>query len=416
MKKVLVIALAVVMALPTMAQKTKSTAKSDFKKAFTALNDAIKDPKAINYEKVDEAWTLIQPCMTDPATASDPEVWVTAGRCQVGYMQRMLNERAANGGQFKDNIEFFDNQEMLVQFFSKADELFKAPDEKGKTRKPEEIASQHTFCQQNAVNPRNNLLIAGNMLMESDPAKSRHYLDDYFATFSDPLFAEMNYAETDSMQYDAYLFYAASLMNEKEHTAADTLQMIKYFEKALDSRSNGKVACIQLMQIYHEQGDMENWSKYCKLGVDKYPDEPAFLVNLLNHVMTEKDFTEASRLSDMLIERFPEKDYGYYQKAAILYQEKKLPEALTAFQKAAEVDPESVDAQAGIGNTAWMLAQNNAADKETAKKYYAQAIEAYEHAHEMAPDRDDIWGYPLYAIYNNSGNAKKAAEYKQYNK
>ena len=34
----------------------------------------------------------------------------------------------------------------------------------------------------------------------------------------------------------------------------------------------------------------------------------------------------------------------------------------------------------------------------------------------MAPDNPDKWGYFLYAIYNNSGNAAKAKEFQKYSK
>ena len=421
MRKILFMSLALLITVNASAQKKqKSTAKADLTKAERLVNDGVNDLKATPpvYDKFYQAWELLQNCMQDSLTNGNTLTWSLAGRCQVFFMNKMLNERQANGGQFKDEMEFFDNQEKIVTYFSKMDSINTAPPTPGKRQKmgnPEEIKTNHVFALNNAKAPRDNLLIAGNMLMEKNPAMARHYLDVYFSTFDAPIFKELNLHETDSMQYEANLFYAMTLIPEAK-TAEDTAKVIKYLERALPSKKNGQAVYVQLMQIYHNQGNMTEWAKLCKQGVEQYPTEPAFLVNLLNYEMSQQNWDDALKYSDMLIERFPEKDYGYYQKGAIYYQQKDLEKAIVAFRKTTEVIPESVDAWAGVGNSAWMLAQNNASNKELSKKYYQEAIEGYEKAHEVAPDRDDIWGYPLYAIYNNSGNTAKAAQYKKYNK
>lgn len=422
MKKILLVSLALLLSTGAFAQKAKkSTAKKDLTKAEQLVNAGINDLKANppSYDKFYQAWELLQGCMEDSLTLGEVNTWMLAGRCQVFFMNKMLNERTANNNQFKDINAFFDNQEKIVTYFCKVDALSKQPPTFGKGRpkfiNPEDAKKNHTLALQNAKSPRDNLLIAGNMLMEKDPAMARHYLDIYFNTVDEPLFAELNLAETDSMLPEANLFYAMSLIKEAK-TAEDTVKILGYLEKAVPSKKNGQAVLVQLMQIYHSQGNMEQWSKYCQMGIDNYPTEPAFLVNFLNYQMQEKKWDDALKYSEMLIERFPDKDYGYYQRGAIYYQQKNLDKALTAFEKAVEVAPESVDAWAGIGNSAWMLAQNNAANKELSKKYYAKAISGYEKAHEVAPERSDIWGYPLYAIYNNSGNTAKAKQYQKYNK
>lgn len=422
MKKILFISLALLLSMNAVAQKKKSTAKADLTKAEKLLNEGLNDLKAKEptYDKIYQAWDLLQNCMADSITNGDANTWSLAGRCQVFLMNKMLNERQANGGKFKDEMEFFDNQEKIVSLFSKMDEINNtppsfAPGKRPKFVNPEEKQKNHEYALMNATAPRDNLLIAGNMLMEKNPEMARHYLDVYFSTFDSPLFREKNYHETDSMQYEAYLFYAMSLMPSMK-TAADTAAVVQYLEKATPSKKNGQAVYVQLMQIYHEQGKMEEWAKYCRQGVEKYPTEPAFLVNLLNYEMGKQNWDEALKLADTLIERFPEKDYGYYQKGAIYYQQRKLEQAIEAFRKTTEIVPESVDAWAGIGNSAWMLAQNNADKKDVSKKYYDMAIEGYEKAHEVGPDREEIWGYPLYAIYNNTNNKTKAAQYKKYDK
>lgn len=426
MKKILFLSLALMLTVGAYAQKPKkSTAKSDLKKAQTLLTQAVDALKAgqtktLDYTKIDQAWELIQNCMDDELTNEEVETWETAGRCQVFYMNKMLNERTANNGQFADVNKFFDNQEKIVTYFCKMDAINSAPPvfdgkKRPKFRNPEDVKKNHEYAIMNAKAPRDNLLIAGNMLMEKDPKMARHYLDIYFKSFDEPLYKELNLHETDTMQYDANLFYAMSLIPEAK-TAADTAQVVSYLQKAMPSKKNGQAVCVQIMQIYHSQGNMTEWAKVCRKGVQDYPEEPAFLVNLLNYEMGQKNWDEALRLANDLTTRFPDKDYGFYQRGAIYYQQKNLEKAIEAFTEATQHDPTSVDAWAGVGNSAWMLAQNNAANKTLSKKYYDLAIEAYEQAHTIAPDRSDVWGYPLYAIYNNTNNVAKAKEYKKYNK
>ncbi|MCQ2076073.1 MAG: tetratricopeptide repeat protein [Bacteroidaceae bacterium] len=426
MKKILFLSLALLLSVCAYAQKPKkSTAKADLKKAQTLLDKAVNElktgaSKTLDYTKIDQAWELLQNCMEDPITNGGVDTWSTAGRCQVFYMNKMLNDRTANNGQFADVNAFFDNQERIVSYFSKMDSISSLPPKfdgkhMPKFVNPEEAKKNHDYALMNAKAPRDNLLIAGNMLMEKNPKQAMHYLDVYFSTFDAPLFRECNYHETDTMQYDANLFYAMCLIPEAK-TPADTAKIISYLEKAMPSKKNGQAVCIQIMQIYHDQGNMTKWAEMCRKGVAEYPEEPAFLTNLLNFEMNSQNWDEALKLADKLIANFPDKDYGYYQRGAIYYQQRNLDKAIQAFTEATQHSPESVDAWAGVGNSAWMLAQNNASNKELSKKYYAQAIEAYEHAHDIAPDREDIWGYPLYAIYNNTQNTAKAAQYKKYNK
>lgn len=423
MKKILFVSLALLLSTSAFAQQKakKSTAKKDLTKAEQLISNGINDLKLNppSYDKFYEAWELLQNCMQDSLTLGEVNTWMLAGRCQVFFMNKMINERASNNNQFKDIDAFFDNQEKIVTYFCKVDELSKQPPVFGKGRpkflSPEEVQKNHAFALQNAVSPRANLLIAGNNYMEKDPAKAMHYLDVYFKTVDEPLFAELNLAETDSMLPEANLFYAMALQKDAK-TAADTAEVVKYLEKAIPSKRNGQAVLVQIMQVYHDKGDMETWAKYCKMGVDNYPTEVAFLNNYLNYLMQDQKWDEAMEACENLINRFPEKEYGYYQKAAIYYQKKELEKALEAFQKTLEVAPGSVDALAGVGNTTWMLAQNNATDKALSKKYYTQAIEAYEQARQLAPDRSEIWGYPLYAIYNNSGNVEKAKQFKKYSK
>lgn len=388
--------------------------KSALTKANTLLGEALADVKQIKYDKVDQAWEAIQGAMANPVTEVMPETWGTAGRIKAIYMNKMLTDRSLNGGEM-DMDAFFDNQYDIVTFYSKSDSLYKVPNAKGKMAKDEDIAKNHTMALNNSHGARSNLLIAGNALMEKDPARCRKFLDLYFKSFKDPLFADLDLANTDSMLPDAYLFYAVSLQNEAK-TPEDTTRVAEYFEKATASKKNAISAYIMLMDIAKNRDEMEKWAGYCNTGIEKFPTETAFPRNLINYYVRENKLDDAIATCDKMIQNFPEDDYGYYWKAVSYYQQNKNTEALEWFKKAAEVNAENPESWAGAGNSAWKLARDNQDNKAKAKPFYDEAIQHYLKVKELAPDKPELWGYFLYAIYNNSGNTKEAANYKQYSK
>ena len=138
------------------------------------------DSKNIKYDKLEEAWTLLQGCMQDPVTSVLGDTYSNAARVQTFYMSKMLNERAANNGQM-DMDKFFDNQMQIVDLYSKANKWDNTPNAKGKfVLKDEERQKNHNFYQQVAGGPRSNLIIAASNLVNSDPNRCLKFLDQFF--------------------------------------------------------------------------------------------------------------------------------------------------------------------------------------------------------------------------------------------
>ena len=97
MKKI-IIACALLVAMAANAQKPLNN-KGQLTKAETTLTEALKDPKNVNYEKLAQAEELIAPCMKEGVAMEMPKTWFIAGRIETIKMAKMLNDRAANGGQ-----------------------------------------------------------------------------------------------------------------------------------------------------------------------------------------------------------------------------------------------------------------------------------------------------------------------------
>lgn len=410
MKKLIIFAFTLTLSGSLFAQRKYLT------ESQMLVDEARKDMNNIDYAKIDKAWQTLQPCFTDPTTSKDGNMWAHAALINLFFTNKMQSEMAANGNKLKDPDAFFEIQAKICQYYSKADSLYHSLNAKGKpVMKAEDAKTNHDQVQKQAIGIRPNLLVAGSNYVYSNFDLAKKYLELYLSTFDDPLYSELNLNETDNSKYDAYLFYGASVLNFAK-TAADSLNAAEYFKKSLKSTNNAQSAYANLMDIYRAQGNMEEWAKYCGEGIEKFPDQHAFVINLLNYRMGKEDWAEAERLSKIMMERFPDNILGFYFNAVVLYKTDKLVESLTAFEKATQLDPNHCDSWAGYGNSAWMLAQKNADKKAVRDDYYKKAIDGYEHAREADPDRSDVWGYPLYAIYNNSGNLTKAAQYKKYSK
>ena len=352
------------------------------------------------------AESLITTAVKNETVGKDPRAWNIAGRIETIKMNRLLEQRQATGEM--DLNEFFENQFNIVNYFSKCDACEKLPDEKGNPRK----VVFHDINQQLARGPRQNLLIAGSNLFDKNPDACIKYLNLYFDSFKDPFFAGLDLENTDTMKYDAN-FILASAYIEK----GDTATAVPYLEKAIPSHNYGQNAIFLLMQA--NKDNTAEKIKYMKMGYEKYPQQAAFYKNLYQEYMNEKKFDDARAVLDQVIETnedTEEKAWASYYKAATFYNESKNQEAFDAFVKATELKEDYVEAFEGAGNCAWKLAMDNDKNKAVAKAWYDKAITYYEKVREMAPDNPDKWGYFLYAIYNNSGNAAKAKEFQKYSK
>lgn len=370
----------------------------------------------LDAEKVQELRDLIEPALTNPESENMHLLWEYAARMKMHDMSEMLKARAANNNQFEDINAFFDNQYDIVTYCERYQKLITTPNEKGKLPlKEEELTKKHNLMQQLASGPRDNLLVAASNMVNDQPDKSIKFLDLYYASFSDPLFADAAKKEgLDAQLNDSYYIYATALKSSND----DAAKRKEYLSKATASANYGKNALYELMEMAKADGDMATWKTLCDEAMNKYPDEGLFGRALLQQYMNDKEEAKAIELADKLIARNEAQgtndEWPYYFKAIANFNQEKLDVAYECFTKAAEIKPDFADAFSSAGTTAWKIAQNSAKDKQKSTEWYNKAIQNFEKAREVAPEKPELWGYSLYAVYNNSGNTAKAAEFKKY--
>lgn len=407
MKKAIFLAALMAASSASFAQKAVLT------KAKTTLQEATVNPKAPDYAKIDEVWTMLQQCMQDPATSKMGETYSNAGRVQAFYMSKMMNDRSANGNMDMD--KFFDNQVQIVDLYSKACKWDNTPNEKGKyiIKDENERKKNKALYQQIAVGPRSNIFIAASNYVMTEPEKCIKYLDIYEATYSDPLFEGVLDPATDTTLIDAAYFRATALKS-KAKTAADTTALIPLLEKSLASKSYAVMACNDLMTIYKSRGQMDKWLEVCDNGMAKDPTQKFFPKVKLEYLAQEKKFDEAIALCQKLKQQFPDDEYAFYTEGVINFTNDKMPEAIAAFKAATDVKPDYAEAWSSMGTCTWKIARDNASKVDVATKYINEAIGYFKKAQEYAPENPNLWGYFLYQAYTSLKKPAEAAKYKEY--
>lgn len=387
-----------------MAAGTAFAQKSNLNKANVALNAVTANPKEMNYEKLDEAWELIQLAMEHPQTSVMADTWNTAARIQAFYMNKMLNERNVTGQ--LDTKKFFENQKMIVEFYSKCDVLEHTPNKKGKL--PKEI--YRPLNQSVAKGARANLRNAGGMLAVSDPELSIMYINYYNESAKNSIFTGLtDIVDPDSVMGDINYYLATAYK-----TKGDEENAVLALEKALASKQYGKFACGELVMLCDKLGKTEMKDNYINYGYEHYKDMSQYGQWKLSALLAKQDWEASLALCDELITNFPDDKFAYYNKGRVLYELKKYEEATDAYARAAEVDSDNAEALSMAGRSAMMIAQVNASDKKMRDEALKTAIEFFHRVESAFPDKSDLYGYELYVCYTNLGQTAKAKPYKQY--
>lgn len=398
MKKI-IIACALLAAMTVNAQKPINN-KGQVNKAELTLNEALKDPKNVNYEKLTEAEELITPCLKEGLAKDMPKTWFIAGRIESIKMNKMLTDRVANDGQM-DYDAFFENQYNIVKYFSECDRLEHTPDAKGKLPK-EEYRPQ---IQQTAKQCRANLRIAGGQNASKNPEKAIFYINEYNNSAGYTIFEGVEDVQNDKEAADVAYFLATALKAK-----GDTEAALPELEKALESPQYGKGALGEIATYYQKKGDKEAALKYYKMGWEKYSDEPIFGRMLLSTQLGLEDYDAALETIQQLKAQFPDDDFAYSTEGNILFRNKKYAEAKNAYLTAYEKNSEEANNLRGAAQSAWMQLSTDSKNKELTN----ETLDLYQKYEAIAPEETAVWGEPLYILYTNSQQPDKAKAYKKY--
>ncbi len=398
MKKVLFTCALIAAATTAFAQKANLT------KAETALNASLIPAQA---EKLDEAWDLIQPAMSDEVTKSMGKTWGLAGEITARKADRTFKQSTAAGA--LDTLGYFNRTAEMIGYYEKAYDCDRLPDAKGKTLKPEVIEKNTREYYGRAGNARRNLVVAASVTFNSHPKECLNYLDVYYATAQHPLFKDSLTEKDNSDMLFTYYVYAKA----NQAVGGDKAKTIEYLEKAFDSE-NGAAACYELMKDGKESGNEAQFIKYAKIGMQRWPNESTFSDNISSYYFTEKKWAEFDKFAEEVLASDPNNNRILRMKAQAYYEQNKSTETLETLKKIEALDPNDADIIEFIGNLSFSMAQKNASNKAKSTQLYKQSIEYYKKLEKLLPGDSKRWGYALYACYNNISDAANAAKYKKY--
>lgn len=354
--------------------------------------------KALSVESPDYkgARELIQAALTDPSTKDQASTWYVAGL--IGYKEYESLYAKAQLGQKVDEATKGKAVMEAVEYFLKADELAQIPNAKGKidTKMRRDILPKMFEFYRDYP-----LVVYGVHLNEiKDYANAYEVFKTHLSIPDMAMFKGTKQLESmpKDTTYYQYKYYMATfaLQSDKQDEAIAIYQEIK--DKDFESLLIHQL----LYQEYFNKKDTVNYVAVLRESVEKFPSEPWFLQNLINHYIYAGQTQEAMNYLDEAILREPNVAQYHYIKGNILESENKSDEAVAAFQKAIDIDATLADAYAGLGRThfnsavkildaASTLRDNREFNKELEKanSIFKQSLPYFKKASELKPDERD---------------------------
>ena len=387
MKKTLIMAALVLISAGCFAQKANvKKAKNlalqetpDFSGARAAINEAL----------------------TNEETKDLADTWYTAGL--IGYQELSKENEKTYLGQARDEKRAGEAVVESFDYWMKAADLAgqKVLDKKGN----EVLADKKTYAllQKKVLEYYKN----------QELVKYGIYLNDQrdFATAYGVFQRHLSIPELSLMQneklqkempkdsiYDQYKYYTAIFAIQAEmHPEA-----IAVLEEMKDGNYEAITVNQFLYQEYVNVQDTANYVRVLQDAVVRFPQEPWFLQNLINHYIFSGQEQEAINYLDQAIAREPNVAQYHLIKGNLNENQKNYEAALADFDRALAIDPTMADAEAGKGRVYYNQAvkmNEDAALIADAKEYkkaleemnamFRQSLPFFERAHELAPDIRD---------------------------
>jgi tetratricopeptide (TPR) repeat protein len=384
------------------------------KKALNAAKNEIRSLKP----NIEDARTAIQGALTDPETVGNAETWYIAGVVEnrVFDMERakeILGQTPNDGVMYPALVKIY-------PYFAKADELDQLPDAKGKV-KPKFRKDIKAIMVAN----RMYYINAGSYFYEKGDYKQAY---ENFRFYGDipklPIF------EGDSKSFEALpndtndikiRYYAALSATGIPNAEA----AIELFSEIKDSGWNENEIYQRLASEYSQKKDTIHFVEILKQGMDKFPKEPYYILNLINVNINQGKFDEAIEYLQAAIDVSPN-DAQLHDVLGLVYENtQQTDKAIASIEKAIEINSSYAEALSHLGRLYYNsgITARAEADNITDTKLYKEArvkvdelfkkaIDPFLKAYELNPKDNDAV-FALRNIYYSLGNN---AEYEKWDK
>jgi len=292
---------------------------------------------------IDGAKKAIDEALANEKSNTWPKTYIVAGKVYTKLKQ---------AGKDADGLK------KSIEFYTKAVELDKKGDEKGKGigKFEKELKIAFTFY-------RTDLTNAGVEGFNSEK-------------FGDALTAFENVLKVNELEgstnVDTVIIYNCALAayNNKDWNKAE-----KYFKEAINNNYGGVDAVILLHQVYSTTGDSAKMEDNLKLGLVKYANDDRILTTLINFYLSAQQNDKATAYLNTAIQKDPTNPSFYYARAVLFDQSKKFEEAEVDYLKCISLDENYFNALYNLGVLYYNRAveNNNKANDLTDMKAFEKA-------------------------------------------
>ena len=352
--------------------------------AFAQVANVKSAEKIANSDKPDfaEARRLITEALANDETKNDPYTWYVAGLIEnkaytEGFKKAAIDQNA-------DRTDMYKALTASIPSWLKVYELENQPNEKGKvnlkyTKKLQEVLH----------NDYHQLFNGGAWFLQSNKyAEGVNALEKFLDVKKAPFFAEdKDVAAIDSNAMNAAYYAIGAASSLKEYD-----RVISLYNRFGSFALNPKDIHQWVSSAYFAKKDSVGAIPVLIEAVKASPEEPYFLVNLVNIYQKNGKEAEANKLLDDRIAANAQDATALLVKGSIV-EEKDLKEALQWYYKAAKADPKNANAfiylGAGLYNAAAKIYENTnvtQAMAKTAEDLLRASIPVLEIAYKSRPD------------------------------
>ena len=355
--------------------------------------------------KFDDARGLIKSALENVETKDAAETWYVAGFVEESnFTQENLK---ALDGQPQDRAMMNNALLDMFGYYQEAYTRDQQPNAKGKIR-PRYTKNILKAYEENLL----YFINAGGYFMEVQKYdKALEAFSDFKAIKAIPDFAGKPIAlvDSNSMMVDFFQVVAAYQANKKEEAIrfAESIKSVPYRQNDLYQI---------LSQTYIETADTVGYVRTMEEGMQLFPDEPYFSVNLTNTYIQQGKIEDAIALLEKTIAKSPNNPQ-LYDVMGKLYEASDENKAIEYFKKALEIDPTFKESIYNLGRVYYNIGARiksgekvDAASDAKALEYFKLALPLMEKAYQNDPE--EAW----YILGNVYYNLKMGDKYEQIQK
>lgn len=371
----------------------------------SAQVNVVKEAKSAKSDPA-KAAKILEPALTDPTTASDPETWKLAGDLQKDIYDAENMKLYLPGGQ-ADTATLYSSLGKMFEFYIQADAAEQAKVKAGELKKAklrDKLAKTLAAIRPNLTNAGSDAYNANNY------EKALKFFGLFVDASTEPLFSGIDAIKNDTLT-PLIANYAALAANTMENKAAT----VKYAEIGKKHPGEGYRSLMCLAEIYGkgENPDSTKWLASIQEGVQKFPTQEYFIGNLMDYYIQKGKVDDAlAQIEGVLAQNST--PYFLYVKGVLQYEKKDYDASIATMNEIIAKGGEFVpEAYSKIGDCyffpAQQIVEENAqlsvddpkyvANDSKIKELYEKAKPNYEKAKELAADKKQLWGQYLMNIY-----------------